>query len=160
MSEAMSRRIRAVVCIFNFWSIVLYNTLLLNSLDFAKLLAKRLLLKGEVVRLDSESSLRVTQRRYFHVRRRLAKMCGLRPSSVRPGFPITTAVVIFVTYCLIQVIKERERRRALADDPDPLPPATSDGAPAGASTAPPADSGNIAPAVAQPVADPSKQKAE
>uniref|UniRef100_A0A3Q2YMU2 Hedgehog acyltransferase like, b n=1 Tax=Hippocampus comes TaxID=109280 RepID=A0A3Q2YMU2_HIPCM len=121
MSEAMSRRIRAVVCIFNFWSIVLYNTLLLNSLDFAKLLAKRLLLKG---------------------------------------FPITTAVVMFVTYCLIQVIKERERRRALTDDPDLLPPATSDGAPAGASTAPPSDSGTAAPAVAQPVADPGKQKAE
>ncbi|XP_051910069.1 hedgehog acyltransferase like, b [Hippocampus zosterae] len=121
MSGAMSRRIRAVVCIFNFWSIVLYNTLLLNSLDFAKLLAKRLLLKG---------------------------------------FPITTAVVMFVTYCLIQVIKERERRRALIDDPDPLPPATSDGAPVGASTSPPADSGTAAPAVAQPVGDAGKQKAE
>lgn len=36
-----------------------------------------------------------------------------------PGFPITTIIVIFVTYCLIQVIKERERRQALIDDPDP-----------------------------------------
>ncbi|XP_061522469.1 hedgehog acyltransferase like, b isoform X1 [Phycodurus eques] len=127
MSEAMSRRIRAVFCIFNFWSIVLYNTLILNSFDFAKLVVKRLLLKG---------------------------------------FPITTVVVMFVTYCLIQVIKERERRQALIDDPDPLPPATPDGTPpagappAGAPTAPPADSVSPAPAGAQPVADPSKQKAE
>lgn len=49
MSEATSRRIRAVFNTFNFWSIVLYNILALNSLDFAKLVAKRLLLKGDVV---------------------------------------------------------------------------------------------------------------
>lgn len=47
MSEAMSRRIRAILNTFNFWSIVLYNVLALNSLDFAKLVAKRLLLKGD-----------------------------------------------------------------------------------------------------------------
>lgn len=47
MSEAMSRRIRAFFNMFNFWSIVLYNILALNSLDFAKLVAKRLLLKGD-----------------------------------------------------------------------------------------------------------------
>lgn len=47
MSEAMSRRIRAIFNTFNFWSIVLYNILALNSLDFAKLVAKRLLLKGD-----------------------------------------------------------------------------------------------------------------
>ncbi|XP_057681125.1 hedgehog acyltransferase like, b [Corythoichthys intestinalis] len=122
MSEAMSRRIRAAVCIFNFWCIVLYNTVLLNSLDFAKLVAKRVLLKG---------------------------------------FPITTMVVMFVTYCLIQVIKERERKQALIDDPDPLPPATVDGTmPAGPSTVPPADPAGLAPATAQPLNDPSKQKSE
>ncbi|KAF3836565.1 hypothetical protein F7725_029123 [Dissostichus mawsoni] len=82
--RATSRRIRAVFNTFNFWSIVLYNILALNSLDFAKLVAKRLLLKG---------------------------------------FPFTTIIVMFVTYCLVQVIKERERRQALIDDPDPLPPA-------------------------------------
>lgn len=49
MSEATSRRIRAVFNTFNFWSIVLYNILALNSLDFAKLVAKRLLLKGDFV---------------------------------------------------------------------------------------------------------------
>ncbi|XP_003968039.1 hedgehog acyltransferase like, b [Takifugu rubripes] len=116
MSEAASRRIRAVFNVFNFWSIVLYNTLALNSLDFAKLVAKRLFLRG---------------------------------------FPITTIVVMFVTYCLIQVIKETERKQALIDDPDPLPPPppppppTSAAAPAGAPAA-----------AAPPVMDPSKEKAE
>lgn len=47
MSEATSRRIRAIFNVFNFWSIVLYNILFLNSLDFAKLVAKRLFLKGK-----------------------------------------------------------------------------------------------------------------
>lgn len=46
MSEATSRRIRAVFNTFNFWCIVLYNGLALTGLDFAKLVAKRLLLKG------------------------------------------------------------------------------------------------------------------
>uniref|UniRef100_A0A671WHW3 Hedgehog acyltransferase like, b n=1 Tax=Sparus aurata TaxID=8175 RepID=A0A671WHW3_SPAAU len=115
MSEATSRRIRGIFNTFNFWCIVLYNILALNSLDFAKLVAKRLLLKG---------------------------------------FPITTIIVMFVTYCLIQVIKERERRQALINDPDPLPPASPPTAasPTAAAAAPAA--------AAQPVVDPSKQKAE
>ncbi|XP_031706244.1 hedgehog acyltransferase like, b [Anarrhichthys ocellatus] len=111
MPEATSRRIRAIFNTLNFWTIVLYNILALNSLDFAKLVAKRLLLKG---------------------------------------FPITTIIVMFVTYCLIQVIKERERKQALIDDPDPLPPAP----PQSAATA------AAAPTAAQPVADPNKEKAE
>lgn len=53
MSESMSRRIRAVFNTFNFWSIVLYNILFLNSLDFATLVAKRLLLKGKCVWLNN-----------------------------------------------------------------------------------------------------------
>uniref|UniRef100_A0A8C5EHR1 Protein-cysteine N-palmitoyltransferase HHAT-like protein n=1 Tax=Gouania willdenowi TaxID=441366 RepID=A0A8C5EHR1_GOUWI len=83
MPEAMSRRVRAVFNTFNFWCIVLANVLALNSLDFAKLVAKRLFLKG---------------------------------------FPITTFITMFVTYCLVQVIKEQERKQALIHDPDPLPP--------------------------------------
>uniref|UniRef100_A0A8B9H5M8 Hedgehog acyltransferase like n=1 Tax=Astyanax mexicanus TaxID=7994 RepID=A0A8B9H5M8_ASTMX len=75
MSESMSRRIRAVFNTFNFWSIVLYNILALNSLDFAKLVAKRLLLKG---------------------------------------FPLSTITAMIVTYCLVQIIKERERKKTLA----------------------------------------------
>lgn len=51
LTEAMSRRIRAIFNTFNFWCIVLYNVLALNSLDFAKLVAKRLLLKGDFVLL-------------------------------------------------------------------------------------------------------------
>uniref|UniRef100_A0AAY4AU46 Uncharacterized protein n=1 Tax=Denticeps clupeoides TaxID=299321 RepID=A0AAY4AU46_9TELE len=74
MSEAMSRRIRAVFNTINFWTIVLYNLLAINSLEFAKLVAKRLLLKG---------------------------------------FPLSTMVVLFVTYCLVQLIKETERRQKL-----------------------------------------------
>lgn len=57
---------------------------------------------------------------------------------------------MFMTYCLIQVIKERERRQALIDDPDPLPPAP----PPNTTSAP------DAPAAAQPVLDPNKEKAE
>lgn len=49
LSESMSRRIRAVLNTFNFWTIVLYNVLALSGLDFAKLVAKRLLLKGNAL---------------------------------------------------------------------------------------------------------------
>lgn len=59
---------------------------------------------------------------------------------------------MFVTYCLIQVIKERERRQALIDDPDP-PASPSNVTPSQTSTA-------ATPAAAQPVTDPSKEKAE
>lgn len=58
---------------------------------------------------------------------------------------------MFVTYCLIQVIKERERRQALIDDPDPLPPAPPLNA--ATPTCPPT-------AAPQAVADSSKEKAE
>ncbi|XP_052399016.1 protein-cysteine N-palmitoyltransferase HHAT-like protein isoform X1 [Carassius gibelio] len=108
ISESMSRRIRAVFNAFNFWTIVLYNVLALNSLEFANLVAKRLFLKG---------------------------------------FPFTTITVMFVTYCLIQLIKERERRQALIDDPDPIAPPPPPTDPSSARTDP------------QPV-DPNKQKAE
>lgn len=47
MSAAMSRRIRAVFGAVNFWAIVLYNIPALNSLEFALLVTKRLLLKGK-----------------------------------------------------------------------------------------------------------------
>ncbi|XP_048826944.1 hedgehog acyltransferase like, b [Brienomyrus brachyistius] len=80
MSEAMSRRIRAVFNAFNFWAIILYNVLALNSLDFAWLVARRLLIRG---------------------------------------FPLSTLSVLIVTYCGIQLIKERERKQALRLDPDP-----------------------------------------
>ncbi|XP_034004614.1 hedgehog acyltransferase like, b [Trematomus bernacchii] len=121
MSEATSRRIRAVFNTFNFWSIVLYNILALNSLDFAKLVAKRLLLKG---------------------------------------FPFTTIIVMFVTYCLVQVIKERERRQALIDDPDPPPPAVPPTNTSTTSSSSSSTSAAAAPPAAQPVVDPSKEKAE
>lgn len=49
MSAAMSRRIRAVFGAANFWAIVLYNILALNSLEFALLVTKRLLLTGKML---------------------------------------------------------------------------------------------------------------
>uniref|UniRef100_A0A8C2QAX6 Hedgehog acyltransferase like, a n=1 Tax=Cyprinus carpio TaxID=7962 RepID=A0A8C2QAX6_CYPCA len=87
MPEAMSRRIRGLFNAVNFWQIVLYNVLALNSLDFAQLVAKRLLFKG---------------------------------------FPLSTLSVLFVTYCGVQLIKERERKQALLDDPEPVPPTEAD----------------------------------
>ncbi|XP_076848830.1 hedgehog acyltransferase like, a isoform X1 [Brachyhypopomus gauderio] len=83
MSEAMSRRIRGLFNAVNFWQIILYNVLSLNSLDFAKLVAKRLLIKG---------------------------------------FPVSTILVLLVTYCGIQLIKERERKLALLEEPEPAAP--------------------------------------
>ncbi|XP_066573074.1 hedgehog acyltransferase like, b isoform X2 [Amia ocellicauda] len=77
MPEAMSRRIRGVFNAANFWAIVLYNVLSLNSLEFAKLVARRLIIKG---------------------------------------FPLSTLSVLFVTYCGVQLIKERERRLALEEE--------------------------------------------
>lgn len=49
MSAAMSRRIRAVFGAANFWAIILYNILALNSLEFALLVTKRLLLTGKML---------------------------------------------------------------------------------------------------------------
>lgn len=46
MGEAMSRRIRGVFNAANFWAIILYNVLSLNSLDFAKLVGRRLIVRG------------------------------------------------------------------------------------------------------------------
>lgn len=67
------------------------------------------------------------------------------------GFPVTTITVLFVTYCLVQVIKEQERRQALIEDPDPVSPdATTGGPPAAAA----------APVDAQPESETNKQKAE
>ncbi|XP_068790211.1 protein-cysteine N-palmitoyltransferase HHAT-like protein isoform X2 [Struthio camelus] len=77
MSEAMSRRIRAVFGAANFWAIVLYNILALNSLEFALLVTKRLLLIG---------------------------------------FPVSTLSIWFITYCGVQLIKERERVLAIEEE--------------------------------------------
>lgn len=38
------------------------------------------------------------------------------------GFPLSTLLVLLVTYCGVQLIKERERKQALLDDPEPVPP--------------------------------------
>uniref|UniRef100_A0A4W4H5Q2 Hedgehog acyltransferase like, a n=1 Tax=Electrophorus electricus TaxID=8005 RepID=A0A4W4H5Q2_ELEEL len=83
MTEAMSRRIRGLFNAVNFWQIVLYNVLSLNSLEFAKLVARRLLIKG---------------------------------------FPVSPIMVLLVTYCGIQLIKERERKLALLEEPEPATP--------------------------------------
>uniref|UniRef100_A0AAY4A315 Protein-cysteine N-palmitoyltransferase HHAT-like protein n=1 Tax=Denticeps clupeoides TaxID=299321 RepID=A0AAY4A315_9TELE len=76
MSEATSRRIRGLFNAVNFWQIILYNVLSLNSLEFAKLVAKRLIVTG---------------------------------------FPLSTLSVLLVTYCGVQLIKERERKLQPSD---------------------------------------------
>ncbi|KFZ63877.1 Protein-cysteine N-palmitoyltransferase HHAT-like, partial [Antrostomus carolinensis] len=77
MSAAMSRRIRAAFGAVNFWAIVLYNILALNSLEFALLVTRRLLLIG---------------------------------------FPVSTLSIWFITYCGVQLIKERERILAIEEE--------------------------------------------
>ncbi|XP_034985909.1 protein-cysteine N-palmitoyltransferase HHAT-like protein [Zootoca vivipara] len=77
MSEAMSRRIRGFFGAANFWAIVLYNILALNSLEFAILVATRIL---------------------------------------QTGFPLSTLSIWFITYCGVQLIKERERFLALQEE--------------------------------------------
>ncbi|XP_032314989.1 protein-cysteine N-palmitoyltransferase HHAT-like protein isoform X3 [Camelus ferus] len=77
LSEQMSRRVRAIFGAMNFWAIVMYNLVSLNSLEFTEMVAQRLLLKG---------------------------------------FPRTTLAVLFVTYCGVQLVKERERTLALEED--------------------------------------------
>uniref|UniRef100_A0A665X9Z7 Protein-cysteine N-palmitoyltransferase HHAT-like protein n=1 Tax=Echeneis naucrates TaxID=173247 RepID=A0A665X9Z7_ECHNA len=83
MGEAMSCRIHSVFNAANFWAIVLYNVLSLNSLEFAKLVGRRLIFKG---------------------------------------FPLSTLSVLCVTYCGVQLVKERERQQALLDDLEPVKP--------------------------------------
>lgn len=39
-----------------------------------------------------------------------------------PGFPLSTLSVLLVTYCGVQLVKERERQQALLDDPEPVKP--------------------------------------
>jgi len=47
LSEQMSRRVRALFGAMNFWAIIMYNLVSLNSLEFTELVARRLLLTGE-----------------------------------------------------------------------------------------------------------------
>ncbi|XP_052551048.1 protein-cysteine N-palmitoyltransferase HHAT-like protein isoform X2 [Tympanuchus pallidicinctus] len=84
MSAATSRRIRAVFGAANFWAIVLYNILALNSLEFALLVTKRLLVTG---------------------------------------FPVSTLSIWFITYCGVQLIKERERILAMEEEKSDKPKA-------------------------------------
>ncbi|KAE8595441.1 hypothetical protein XENTR_v10015748 [Xenopus tropicalis] len=77
LPESMSRRIRGVFGAANFWAIIFYNILALNSLDFALLVAKRLLITG---------------------------------------FPESTLSIWLVTYCGVQLIKERERLMAIEQE--------------------------------------------
>ncbi|XP_073916193.1 protein-cysteine N-palmitoyltransferase HHAT-like protein isoform X3 [Castor canadensis] len=74
LSEQMTRRVRALFGAINFWAIIMYNLVSLNSLEFTELVAQRLLLTG---------------------------------------FPQTTLAILFVTYCGVQLVKERERTLAL-----------------------------------------------
>ncbi|PNI81176.1 HHATL isoform 9, partial [Pan troglodytes] len=70
-------KVRALFGAMNFWAIIMYNLVSLNSLKFTELVARRLLLTG---------------------------------------FPQTTLSVLFVTYCGVQLVKERERTLALEEE--------------------------------------------
>lgn len=67
------------------------------------------------------------------------------------GFPLSTITVMFVTYCLIQIIKEKERKQALIDDPDPVPPPVP---------APPPTTIKPQTEASAAAADPNKKKSE
>lgn len=43
----MSRRVRALCGAVNFWAIIMYNLVSLNSLEFTELVARRLILTGK-----------------------------------------------------------------------------------------------------------------
>lgn len=58
---------------------------------------------------------------------------------------------MFVTYCLVQIIKERERKQALIYDPDPVPPPVP--VPPPASVKPQTEASDAA-------GDPNKEKSE
>lgn len=45
---------------------------------------------------------------------------SLTAPSLLSGFPLSTLSVLFVTYCGVQLVKERERRQALLDEPEPV----------------------------------------
>lgn len=45
-----------------------------------------------------------------------------RTLAIPSGFPLSTLSVLLVTYCGVQLIKERERKQALLDDQEPVPP--------------------------------------
>ncbi|XP_012885687.1 PREDICTED: protein-cysteine N-palmitoyltransferase HHAT-like protein [Dipodomys ordii] len=77
LSEQMSRRVRGLFGAINYWAIIMYNLVSLNSLAFTELVAQRLLLTG---------------------------------------FPQTTLAILFVTYCGVQLVKERERTLALDEE--------------------------------------------
>lgn len=47
LSQQMSRRIRGLFGAMNFWAIITYNLVSLNSLEFTELVTRRLLLTGE-----------------------------------------------------------------------------------------------------------------
>uniref|UniRef100_A0A3Q4BF04 Uncharacterized protein n=1 Tax=Mola mola TaxID=94237 RepID=A0A3Q4BF04_MOLML len=49
-----------------------------------------------------------------------AKLVGKR--LIYEGFPLSTLSVLLVTYCGVQLVKERERQQALLDEPEPAKP--------------------------------------
>lgn len=137
MGEAMSRRIRGVFNAANFWAIVLYNVLSLNSLEFAKTVGRRLIFKGTKQSQHcfilstlqrshtvpfclslSWPSTNIWSHACFADKSFSLFFCLLSLS----GFPLSTLSVLFVTYCGVQLVKERERQQALQEEPEPATP--------------------------------------
>ncbi|XP_032821660.1 protein-cysteine N-palmitoyltransferase HHAT-like protein [Petromyzon marinus] len=76
LTPEWSRRVRAIFGAANYWTIILYNVLALNSTDFAELVSCRILLYG---------------------------------------FPFTTIMVWFITYCGVQLVMEKDRLDAVKE---------------------------------------------
>lgn len=60
----MSRRIRGFFGAINFWAIIMYNLVSLNSLEFTELVARRLLLTGEEKQLGTRNVLGICLKDY------------------------------------------------------------------------------------------------
>lgn len=111
----MSRRVRALCGAVNFWAIIMYNLVSLNSLEFTELVARRLLLTGKG--LGWGGGYKMCQP---HMRTGTSELpTHTRQPSMAPpptGFPQTTLAILFVTYCGVQLVKERERTLALEEE--------------------------------------------
>lgn len=116
----------------------MYNLVSLNSLEFTELVARRLILKGKgpcerirrVPNLTRGQEPLIYPHTHTHntpAPKGLSRGVGQDAGSLGrdvsgsmvpslTGFPQTTLAVLFVTYCGVQLVKERERTLALEEE--------------------------------------------
>lgn len=130
LSEQMSRRVRGIFGAMNFWAIIMYNLVSLNSLEFTELVARRLLVSGEGQEgggvqnvpgsaLEDRNLLQCPH--LTSIPQGGSRGKGMTEEShpgplPSTGFPQTTLAILFVTYCGVQLVKERERTLALEEE--------------------------------------------